>query len=149
MKSSQVYEFLKDVGALGGIGWLVKTAFTAFPKRLTKRERELLAAALTMDEHFVWSFNIPNAGKIWVRAGKLDLGDSHVPDTEYVDALESLVGRGYLRRSQGDLFVLSGRGLKAAKRSAARIKVSQIPCEQNSSGNKSKTSLTEPGALVG
>jgi hypothetical protein len=149
MKSSQVYEFLKDVGALGGIGWLVKTAFTVFTKRLTRHERELLAAALTMSEHFVWRFNIPNAGKIWVRAGKLDLGDSRVPDSEYVDALESLVGRGYLRRSQGDLFVLSGRGLRAAKRCAARIKINQIPCEQNSSEKGSKSSITEPWALVG
>lgn len=149
MKTVNYYEILKDVGAFSGLAWLLKTARTAFRKRLNQRERELLTAALTTEEHFVWFFNLPNAGKIWVRAGKLDLGDSQVPDEEFVDALESLQRRGHLRHAKGDVYVLTGSGLKVAKKSAAKIRHAQIPCEQNEAKQSLKSSLPGPGAMVG
>ena len=149
MKTVNYYEILKDVGAFSGLAWLVRTAWKAFQNRLSQRERELLTAALTTENHFVSFCNYPNAGRIWVQAGKLDLGDSRVPDAEFVDALESLLRRGYLRRSEDDLFVLTGSGLKVAKSVAATIKVEQIPSKQNDGNKGLKRSLSGPGAMVG
>jgi hypothetical protein len=125
------YEFLKDVGAFGGLGWLAKTLFGIYKKRLTRRERELLVAATTTPDMLIHYFNFPNIGRPWVRSGKFDLGNCPLTQAEFVDALHLLAANGYLSSTAPSLYTLSSRGMKAAKRFGSTIDLAAIPCDQN------------------
>jgi hypothetical protein len=81
----------------------------------------------------IHSFNFPNIGKPWVRAGKFDLGNSPLTQAEFVEGLDRLLKLSYVYCVQGSLFSLTAKGMKAAKHFGARVNLDKIPCEQNKS----------------
>lgn len=87
--------------------------------QLTEQEAELLvAAARDGNLYLCKAANAPT----WVRAGKRNL--VHKTDlaiaAQYVDALETLVSKGYARHEGGMLYVLTGSGFAAARATAER-----------------------------
>jgi hypothetical protein len=87
---------------------------------LPKLESELLTAVAREGKlYHCRTAQIP-AG--WVRAGKTDFIDKSDPAAavQHVDALESLVSKGYARHEGGMLYVLTSRGLSAARALASQ-----------------------------
>lgn len=81
---------------------------------LSGAEREILLAAA---QEGVLHLLTVDAFGTWVRAGKIDFFDQTKPAVQarYLDAFESLQGRGYIRPEGGSLFRLTGRGFEQAQ----------------------------------
>lgn len=123
-----LFEFLQTIGAFAGLGVLLRWLFKLYSNRLTRREKEILVATQNGDGTIIF-FKMPGMGKQWIRAGNLDLGTDKIPDVEFIDALDKLVARGFVRWVSSDNYCLSGSGIKMAKILARSIPVSSIPCE--------------------
>lgn len=85
---------------------------------LTASEREILRKCVAVDgfeRGRVWIMRVNGFGA-WVRAGKHDFADDSDTSMQarYLDAFESLFGRGYFRAEGGKLFQLTGIGFERA-----------------------------------
>lgn len=81
----------------------------------TKQESELLAAAA--QDGKLYHCKVAQIPAGWIRAGRHDYIDKSDPAVaaQFVDALESLVSKGYAKHQGGMLYVLTGRGFTAAR----------------------------------
>jgi hypothetical protein len=123
-------ETLKTLGVFSAVAAILGWSFKIWRNRLTLHEKQILVAAPTGTH--IWRMNMPGCGILAVRAGKYDLGDDATPDVEFVDALDRLISRGLVRWTSGDVYQLTGAGLKLSKLYAGSIPLDQIPSEQNS-----------------
>ena len=88
--------------------------------RLSSEEREILrlcSAEDTLMRGYAMVFHVDGHGS-WVRVGKKDFADDSDPSVEarYLDALHSLLMRGYIRQESATTFVLTGAGYEKAKK---------------------------------
>ncbi len=87
--------------------------------RLSDSEREILrqcVASNGFERGRVWILRVGAFGS-WIRAGKHDFMDQHDSSVQarYMDAFESLFGRGYFRSEGRTLFHLTGAGFERAQ----------------------------------
>jgi hypothetical protein len=63
----------------------------------------------------VWLMRVDAFG-VWIRAGQNDFFDQfdRAFQTEYLDAFESLLGRGFFRQESGDLYAMTSIGFQRA-----------------------------------
>jgi hypothetical protein len=82
----------------------------------TRQEAELLAAA-AQDGKLNRFERLAQMATGWVRVGRKNFVDKVDPAVavEYIEALESLVTKGYVKYEGGILYVLTGSGFKAAR----------------------------------
>jgi hypothetical protein len=147
MSGTMIYEFLKDIGALAGLGWLLKTLWAAFTNRLRRIEKQLLVAA-TIGDQLIHHNNFPNIGYPWVKAGDFDLGNNALTEAQFVEALHRLARLEYVREVKPDLFTLTAKGIRMAALLKPKIKLEHIPSAQNSNDTHPKKQRPVPGAYV-
>ena len=90
--------------------------------RLTDSEREILRQCVAtegFERGRVWILRVDAYGS-WIRAGKHDFFDQKDSSVQarYMDAFESLFGRGYYRSEGRTLFHLTGAGFERAEHDA-------------------------------
>jgi len=95
-----------------------KEAIVAFT-HLTQAQREIIAHCIDQAAPMrgtVMLLGTAGFGS-WVRAGKRDFMDQTDPSVQamYLDAFESLLGRGFFRQESGTVYRLTSRGYENAK----------------------------------
>jgi hypothetical protein len=130
---SSIYEFLKTVGAFSGLGIGLRWVAIKFLNRLTRREKELLVAARGWGEPLTL---FTCGGSPWLQVGREDIGNDAVPNSLYIDALQSLVTRGFIWNVEQNFFSLTGKGEQKADSLKRSISPDSIPCVARSAGQK-------------
>lgn len=94
-----------------------KTATAADPYHQEFSEEELLLLTAAADEGEIMRHSVDQIVGEWVEAGRQHFLDQSDPAHAalYFDAFESLYGKGLVRHEGGDLYMLTGRGLKIAR----------------------------------
>jgi hypothetical protein len=85
---------------------------------LTPAESQIIrkcAAPEGYERGRAWLMRVDSFG-VWVRAGENDFFDQfdRAFQTEYLDAFESLLGRGFFRHESGDLYAMTSIGFQRA-----------------------------------
>lgn len=102
-----------EAEALAQIG---KTATAADPLHEEFSEEELMLLVASADDGEIMKHYADQIGH-WIGAGRQHFFDQSDPSLAalYLDAFESLRGRGLVRYDGGDLYMLTGRGFKIAR----------------------------------
>ena len=100
-----IYEIAKD------IFFFLKKLATS---QLSTEEIEILEHCSERGE--IWVLHTSMSGE-WVRSGSHDFANNEDPGYSefYIEALNRLINRGYVRHVSGDMFRLTGTGFKKAR----------------------------------
>jgi uncharacterized protein YjhX (UPF0386 family) len=93
-----------------------QTATAADPLHEQYSEEELMLLTASADDGEIMRHHADEIGD-WISAGRQHFFDQTNPALAalYLDAFESLRGKGLIRYEGGDLYMLTGRGFKIAR----------------------------------
>jgi hypothetical protein len=93
----------------------VASANTPQAIQFTKQEIDLLMAAAKDGKLYL--FEVDQIPTGWIRAGNNDFINLSDPAfaAEYIEALETLITKGYVKYNGGSLYILTGSGFKVAR----------------------------------